>query len=167
MTDRPSDTLALASEFSPATFAQWRKLVDDLLKGESFEQRLQSRSADGLVIEPLYERAPAAPSLAGRTPGKPWQVLQRIDHPDPAMANRQAIEDIEGGANGLVLVGADCACSHGFGLTTFVYALGTALEGIPRDGSVAIEFDLGPKTDSLALAAHIGSLGFAPQSLNL
>ena len=167
MNDRPSDTLTLAAEFPPATYAQWRKLVDDLLKGENFEQRLQSRSDDGLVIEPLYERAPAAPSLVARTPGKPWQVLQRVEHPDPAMANKQALEELEGGANGLVLVGADCACARGFGLKTTVAALAAALEGVPLDGSVAIELDIGPKTNGLAIATQIGERGFAPQSRNL
>jgi len=170
MIDRTSDTVALAAEFPPATYAQWRKLVDDLLKGENFEQRLQSRSADGLVIEPLYEREPAASSLAGRTPGKPWQVLQRIDHPDPAMANRQAIEDMQGGADGLVLVGAGCACAHGFGLNVDVDALGTALEGVPLDGSIALEFDLGPQVDlpefaANTFAANVSRRGIAPESL--
>jgi len=153
MIDRTSDTVALAAEFPPATYAQWRKLVADLLKGENFEQRLQSRSADGLVIEPLYEREPAALSLAGRTRGKPWQVLQRIDHPDPAMANRQAIEDMQGGADGLVLVGAGCACAHGFGLNVDVDALGTALKGCARWLDRA-RIDLGPQVDLPEFAAN-------------
>ncbi len=53
MPDTP-DHLSLAAEFPPATHEQWRKLVDGVLKGARFEERLQSRSADGLVIEPLY-----------------------------------------------------------------------------------------------------------------
>ena len=163
MIDRPSDTLALAAEFPPATFAQWRKLVDDLLKGESFEKRLQSLSADGIAVGPLYERAPAAQNLPGRTSGTPWQIMQRIDHPDPGAANKQALEDLAGGANGLVLVGAGCASAHGFGLRTDVDALGKTLEGIPRDGSVAIEFDLGPQADYLALAEYLGRRGFTPE----
>src|SRR5260370_46406 len=106
MIDRPADDLVLAAEFPPATYEQWRKLVDALLKGARFEERLQSRSADGFVIEPLYPRVPKASLVAGRAPGRPWQVLQRIDHPDPAAANAQALTDLGGGANGLVLVGA-------------------------------------------------------------
>ena len=50
------DNLPLAAEFPPATREQWHKLIDGVLKGASFET-LQSASADGLTIEPLYARA--------------------------------------------------------------------------------------------------------------
>ncbi len=42
MTDA-ADDLPLAAEFPPATDAQWRKLVDGVLKGAPFET-LQSKS---------------------------------------------------------------------------------------------------------------------------
>ena len=63
------DDLPLAAEFPAATHAQWRKLVDGVLKGAPFET-LQSSSADGLTIEPLYPRAPDASPMAGRAAGR-------------------------------------------------------------------------------------------------
>ncbi len=82
------DDLLLAAEFPAATHEQWRKLVDGVLKGAPFE-KLQSRSADGLTIEPLYPRAAGAAPIAGRAGGTRWQVMQRIDHPDPDASNAE------------------------------------------------------------------------------
>ena len=83
MTD--AEDLALAAEFPAATREQWLKLVDGVLKGAPFEKRLLSRSYDGLTIQPLYPRAADARPIAARTPGAAWTVMQRVDHPDPAM----------------------------------------------------------------------------------
>ena len=47
---------------------------------------------------------PTARPIVGRTPGAPWQVMSRIEHPDPAAANAQALHDLENGATGLSLV---------------------------------------------------------------
>src|SRR5271165_3228064 len=110
-----SQELPLAAEFPQASREQWRKLVDGVLKGTSFDDALVSETYDGLRIEPLYERSQARP-IAGRPPDRAWQVLQRVDHPEPAVANAQALEDLENGATGLFLVFADAASSHGYGL---------------------------------------------------
>src|SRR5271170_3598008 len=98
-----AETLSLAGDFAPATRADWRKLVDAVLKGAPFN-RLESKTYDGLTIEPIYQRATAARAVTGRGPGAAWTLLQRIDHPNPAAANAQALDDLENGAAGLVLV---------------------------------------------------------------
>ena len=103
-TTAPAAPLALASEFPPATEAQWRAAVDAVLKGKPFDKALVNRTADGIAIQPLYPRKADAAALAGRAPGLPWTVSQRADHPDPGQANAQALEDLGGGASGLVLV---------------------------------------------------------------
>src|SRR5438067_9825223 len=95
------DDFPLGREFPPADYEQWRKLAQAAIGAARFEDRLHSRTADGLTIEPLYSRH-RANSRTGRSPGR-WQVLQRLDHPEPAAARAQAIEDLEGGADGLVL----------------------------------------------------------------
>jgi methylmalonyl-CoA mutase len=41
--------LPLAADFPPATDAQWRGLVDKILKGGDFERRLVTRTADGVA----------------------------------------------------------------------------------------------------------------------
>src|SRR3982750_4224117 len=98
------EEIEFASEFPPATREQWLKLVDVVLKGAPFEKRLVSRTYDGLTIQPLYPRAADAWPIAARALGTPWTVMQRVDHPDPAAANQQALHDLENGATGLTII---------------------------------------------------------------
>ena len=115
MTDA-SDHLPLASEFPAATREQWRKLVDGVLKGAPFDKRLVARTYDGLAIQPLYDRKADAQPVAGRAPGTPWSIVQRVDHPEPAAANAEALCDLENGATGLSLVFAGAVGAYGYGL---------------------------------------------------
>ena len=101
-----AETLSLAGDFAPATRADWRKLVDAVLKGAPFE-RLESKTYDGLTIEPLYDRDASAHAITGRAPSQAWTILQRVDHPDPTAANAQALTDLENGSTGLILIFAE------------------------------------------------------------
>ncbi len=112
----PPDELSLAADFAPATEADWRKLVDGVLKGAPFE-KLVSKTYDGLTIEPIYRHAANVAPIAGRPAALPWQVMQRIDHPDPAAANALAIHDLENGASGLEIEFAGGPGARGFGVT--------------------------------------------------
>jgi len=141
--------LPLAAEFPQPSREQWRKLVDGVLKGASFDDTLVSETYDGLRIEPLYERSQARP-IAGRPPGRAWQVLQRVDHPEPAAANAQALDDLENGATGLLLVFADALSSHGYGLDASSAALERALAGVHLDAGIAIELALGLDAENAA-----------------
>src|SRR5581483_3402470 len=105
----------LAAEFPPSSAAEWRKLVEAALKGADFDKRLVSRTYDGLRIEPLYARAAAASLVAGRA-AVPWQVVQRVDHPEPKAANAEALHDLENGASGLALLFAGAPAARGFGV---------------------------------------------------
>jgi methylmalonyl-CoA mutase len=127
MTSAPDD-LRLAADFAPATYEDWRKLVDGVLKGASFE-KLVGRTYDNLRIEPIYPRARAAGPIGGRAAAVPWRIMQRIDHPDAALANAQALHDLENGANGLTLVFAGANGAHGFGLEPTAEALEKVLGG--------------------------------------
>ena len=89
MTD-PMSNVPLAAEFPPASREQWRKLVEGVLKGAPFDRKLVAKTYDGLKIEPLYAHDPQARPVVGRKPGSPWQIIQRLDHPDPALASTQA-----------------------------------------------------------------------------
>jgi methylmalonyl-CoA mutase len=137
-----SPDVPLAAEFSAATREQWLRLVNEVLKGASFERKLVANTYDGLSIEPLYARAAAKP-LAARTPGSPWQVSQRIDHPDPAAANAEALHELDSGANGLSLIFIGSVGSHGYGLEASPAAITRVLEGIHLDAGIAVELDLG------------------------
>ncbi|MEH3119467.1 MAG: methylmalonyl-CoA mutase family protein [Methylorubrum populi] len=136
MEDRP-----LAALFEPATRERWRGAVEAALKGGDFEKRLVSKTADGLRIEPLYAPAAAAAQPV-RAPG-PWRLAQRIDHPDAEKAAAQALTDLEGGADALVLVHRDAPAARGFGLDlSSVDALDAALKGVMLP-LIALRLDAG------------------------
>ena len=146
------DDLRLAADFAPASYADWRKLVDGVLKGAPFE-KLVGKTYDGLRIEPIYPRARGAAPIAGRAAAAPWQIMQRIDHPDAAQANAQALHDLENGASGLTLVFAGANGAHGFGLEPTAEAVEKILDGIFIDAGIALELQLG--TQSRMAAIHI------------
>jgi len=126
-------TLPLAGEFPPTSEAEWRKLVEAALKGASFDKRLVSQTYDGLRIEPLYPRAAGASAIAGRE-AVPWQVLVRVDHPNPKTANAEALHELENGATGLTVVLEGAPAARGFGVTVDnVKDLNAALSGVMLD----------------------------------
>src|SRR5215510_16345208 len=169
MTDASADELALAAEFPHATREQWRKLVEDVLKGAPFERRLVAKTYDALAIEPLYERKAQAQPIAGRPPAAPWTLVQRVDHPDPAAANAEALHDLENGANGLSLVFAGAVGAYGYGLPASERAIARALEGIHLDAGIALDLDLGPHIQEAGrlLAALVKRRGVAPAAANI
>jgi len=162
------DALILADEFPPTSQAEWRGLVEAALKGASFDKRLVSTTYDGLRIEPLYPRAAGVRPVAGRAPGAAWRVMQRIDHPDPATANRQAREDLENGATGLVLVFAGSLNANGYGLPATPEALARVLDGIALE-AVAVDFNLSPATRHAVdlFADLVKRRGFAPAKVDM
>jgi methylmalonyl-CoA mutase len=161
MTSVPDD-LRLAADFPPASYDDWRKLVDGVLKGAPFE-KLVGKTYDGLKIEPIYRRAHAAP-IPGRGPAAPWQVMQRIDHPDATIANAQALHDLENGANGLTLVFAGANSAYGFGLQPTAEAIEQVLDGVFIDAGIAIELQIGPQSRMAAIhvAEYVKRNGITP-----
>jgi methylmalonyl-CoA mutase len=150
-----TDELRLAADFAPATYDDWRKLVDGVLKGAPFE-KLVGKTYDDLRIEPIYSRAQNAAPVAGRAAAAPWQIMQRIDHPDAAAANAQALHDLENGANGLTLVFAGANGAHGFGLEPTAEAVEKVLDGVFIDAGISIELQIGPQSRMAAI--HMAEL---------
>jgi len=140
-----TDDLRLAADFAPASYDDWRKLVDGVLKGAPFE-KLISKSYDGIAIQPIYARTPDAAPIAGRAAAAPWQVMQRIDHPDAAKSNRQALHDLESGATGLTLVFEGANGARGFGLVASEDTIATLLDGIYLDAGIGVELQAGPQS---------------------
>jgi methylmalonyl-CoA mutase len=163
-----TDDLRLAADFPPATHDDWRKLVDGVLKGASFE-KLVGKTYDGLAIEPIYPRAKGASPISGRAAAAPWQIMQRIDHPDAATANAQARHDLENGATGLVLVFAGANGAHGFGLEPSAEAIEKVLDGIFIDAGISIELEIGPQSRMAAihLAEFVKRKGVGPAACNI
>jgi methylmalonyl-CoA mutase len=163
-----TDDLRLAADFPPATHDDWRKLVDGVLKGAPFE-KLVGETYDGLAIEPIYPRAKGANPIAGRAAAAPWQIMQRIDHPDAGKANAQARHDLENGATGLVLVFAGANGAHGFGLEPSAEAIEKVLDGIFMDAGISIELQIGPQSRMAAIhmAEVVKRKGIVPAACDI
>jgi methylmalonyl-CoA mutase len=112
-----SDDLVLAAEFPAVTRQQWQRLVAKVLGSESDspERELATITADGIEIAPLYvdDASRPSPGYPGQAPfvrgrgsagnRSGWDVRQRHEHPDPAVARVQIMEDLEGGVSSLWL----------------------------------------------------------------
>ena len=163
-----TEDLRLAADFAPATHDDWRKLVDGVLKGAPFE-KLVGKTADGLKIDPIYPRAKGAAPIAGRPAAAPWQIMQRIDHPDAAEASAQAVHDLENGATGLTLVFAGANGAYGFGLEPTAEAIEKVLGGVFLDAGISIELQVGPQSRMAAIhvAEYVKRKGLDPAACNI
>lgn len=113
MTGNP---FSAAPRFPAIDDEQWREAAIASLKGGRFEERLVSHTYDGIDIAPLYTARTAASAVSAAGPAgaapfirgweatpRPWRLAQRVDLNDPTAANAQALDDLEGGANALII----------------------------------------------------------------
>ncbi|MBM3515926.1 MAG: methylmalonyl-CoA mutase, partial [Alphaproteobacteria bacterium] len=161
------DILPLAADFAAATDEAWLKLVDKVLAGAPFDKKLVSRTYDGLAIKPLYTRADiSAADVAGLPGGAPyvrgssalstsqggWDIRSAHDHPDPAVANRQILEDLEGGATSIVLK-TDPGGVHGVA-TRSLADFDAALKDVLLDVAPVVLESTGPSLPLSATFMH-------------
>jgi methylmalonyl-CoA mutase len=160
--------LSLARDFPPADEAAWKALVEEALKGAPFSA-LGSKTYDGIEIEPLYPRASEAGRIEGRPAGTPWAVMQRIDLPDPAAANKQLLEDLNNGAGALQLVFQGAVGDYGYALPATGAAISAALDNVYLDAGVAIDLDLGIESKDAAglIATLVKARGLAPKDVTI
>ncbi len=163
----PADDLPLAAEFPAATRDAWRRLVEGVLKGATFDARLITKTYDGLAIDPLYGRKADARPIAGRAPGTAWWIAQRVDHPDAAAANAEALHDLENGATALSLVFAGGIGAYGYGLAADEETLARVLAGIHLDAGIALDLDAGACHPGKELAALVQRSGVAAAATNI
>jgi methylmalonyl-CoA mutase len=158
-----ADDLPLAAEFPAASRDEWRRLVEGVLKGAAFDAKLVAKTYDGLAIQPLYGRKADARPIAGRAAGTAWWIVQRVDHPDAAPANAEALHDLENGATALALVFAGGIGAYGYGLAGDQETLARALAGIHLDAGIALDLDAGawPHHPGKELAALVQRSGIA------
>lgn len=145
--------------------AQWRAAVEKVLKGADFEKRLVGKTADGIRIEPLYPAATPAARPSRAEAGR-WHVTTRVDHPDPAEAQKLALSELEGGADSLALSFAGARAARGYGLVADdVAALDAALDGVMLD-LIRVRLDPAPegRINALLLAALVEKRGLPPSS---
>lgn len=105
------DKLSWAGEFPAVSFEDWQNAALKALKGAALHD-LDCDLYEGLTSKPLYTARNGASAAAqsghpGAAPfirgagqpveGRPWTIIQFLDHLDLAEANRQLKEDIAGG----------------------------------------------------------------------
>lgn len=161
--------LLLAEGFDGRNEQQWRAAIDKVLKGGDFEKRLVSKTADGISLQPLYMQASAGSAVTSARGARPWEIAQRVDHPDPSVANKLALEDLEGGANSLVLIFEDSKSARGFGLPiSNREVLAATLKDIALD-MISLRLEAGASANQAAqdLAAIISDRGLTAETLNV
>jgi methylmalonyl-CoA mutase len=98
--------ISLAEDFAARTREDWLALVAKTLEGAAFDERLVSHTIDGLEIQPLYtaEGGPGVSAPVGpHDPRRPWDIRALSAHPDPVRANRDILDDLEGGASSVLI----------------------------------------------------------------
>lgn len=153
----------LAAGFPSADDAQWRALVDKVLKGADFRKRLVSRTADGIDIEPLYTRKGALPDerpgvapftrgSATRLAQDGWRIAQIRTETTPAAFAAAALGDIENGADAITI---RLAAPGQTGLPADLPALEAALAQLPLDRiSIALE----PGAHAIEAGVAVGAI---------
>ncbi len=164
-----ADTLNLTESFPAPTAEEWRALVEKALKGADFEKRLVSRTADGIAIQPLYERRKNADVTAGPTAGRPWRISARVDLPAPAACREQALEDLTNGVDSLTLVFPGALAARGYGLQAESVAdLDAALGDVVLD-MIHLRLDPAPayRANAALVAALAERRGHNPAALSI
>ncbi|WP_374275033.1 methylmalonyl-CoA mutase family protein [Brevundimonas sp.] len=106
--DAPSPAFAdLAEGFDAPDIGTWARLAQKGLKDRPLDS-LTHRVGDGIDIRPLYRAEDVASAAAVRAApaadrARPWDVRAVVDHPEPAQANRLALEALSMGAHSLLL----------------------------------------------------------------
>jgi methylmalonyl-CoA mutase len=160
------ETVPLASDFPEATRDDWARIAQAVLKGAPLE-RLVSTTYDGISIEPLAPRRGDAGPLVIRRGATAWQALARIDQIDPAIANESALEELNGGANGLWLVFEGAIGDYGYALPADDTALARILDGVDLTAGISVELDLSPHAAAAIDAALAKGLAAGPGAANL
>ena len=163
MSDRLSSDL-LSSDWA-VTDEAWRAAVEKALKGAPFD-RLKSKTAEGLLIQPLY--AASLETALPKARAGDWAIAQRIDHTDPQAANAQILVDLENGVGALELVFAGSPRAWFGGLPLDKDALKSVFDGVYLD-LISLRVDAGAATSTaMALISEISSeRGFDPAEMSI
>ena len=165
----PDTDLPLAQGFDSRNEAAWRSAIERVLKGGDFAKRLVAKTADGIALQPLYMQDPDNAAVTSVHAGRPWHLAQRVDHPDSEAANALALEDLENGADTLVLVMTSSATARGFGLAAETADdLDAVLKDVALD-MIALRVEVGETGQQCAqaLAELVARRGLAPAGLNI
>lgn len=143
----------LTEGFERPTHEAWAAAAVKAAKGAPLES-LVTRTSDGVEVQPLYAAEGAAESLALNLPEAPadgrWDVRAGVDASDAGEANCQALDELENGANSLLLT-----------IRGAVPDLGRALQGVVIEAAtVALDAGFqGPQAAEALAEAAKGSPG--------
>ena len=141
------------TDFPRGNEAEWCRRAQDAIGGDSLET-LASLAEDGFLYGPVHPRfSPAVPIAGNGPPG--WKIVQRVDDPNAARANAQALADLEGGADALSLVLDGAPSAYGFGLERSEDAIRTVLGGVMLD---IVHLRIEPHPDARLAVESLGRL---------
>ncbi|MCV6546103.1 MAG: methylmalonyl-CoA mutase family protein [Cohaesibacter sp.] len=127
-----SDALRISDTFSGYSHNDWQEMAEKALKGAPLS-KISTTTADGLTIDPIYPRGEGKAAMAMRAVQMPWDVCQKVDHPQAEKANEQALIDLNNGTNMLSIPFAGCASARGYGLQADKDTLSKALDEVLLD----------------------------------
>ncbi|MBK7936145.1 MAG: hypothetical protein IPJ82_03315 [Lewinellaceae bacterium] len=91
----------LFAEFPPVSKAEWIKKIVKDLKDRPLED-LDWQMPEGLRVSPLVHADDfQEPPLPMFSQSQPWEICEEVAAGDPAAANRQSLDALEGGVEGL------------------------------------------------------------------
>jgi methylmalonyl-CoA mutase len=129
------------NDFPGNSYEKWVVSAQKALRGTPLES-VTVQTSDGIELLPVWKRRTDALPRAFRSIAGPWSIMQKVDHGDPNAANAMALEDLENGANGLVLAFDGNPTARGFGLRHGKDALNVALSDVALEAiSIRIEED--------------------------
>ena len=154
--------------FPDIGLAGWQALVSKALKGAPID-RLRTPTREGYVIEPLYHGVRDAVVVAPERGATPWGVIQRIDLPDATEANRQMLDDLTGGADGLDLVFSNSPHARGYGIAGADAATIERLFAGVDPSMISLSVDAGRRTSEIArrIVDVAAAAGIAASELRL
>ncbi len=163
----------LLADFPPASYEEWRKAAEKLIKGAPFDKKLVTTTAEGIATQPIYRREdvaelPHADSLPGQAPylrgrlaagylEQGWRVSQELPCATPTAFNTAARAAVEAGQTELNASELSLASAAD---------VAAALKDLPLE-KVSLNFQAGANALPLVrlLAAHAKERGLAPEAL--
>ncbi len=157
----------LAAGFDPVSLEQWREKAAagdpdatlTALVEEGIESKWLYTAEDQLAPDPAGLPG-EAPFVRGTRAGRHWQIRQEQTHPDRSVANREILEDLNGGVTEITLrFGGD----SGAMLVSNLDELSAVLEGVYLDmAGVALDAGSDAVAGAALLAAHWRENGIGP-----
>lgn len=146
-----TDSTTAAAPFEDVRLEDWRARVEADLAGASFEQRLVSRTREGLEVQPLHtDRAGGGPTLA-RAADR-WERHEELDGEDAREALARLDAAGQRGIDALRLRGADAATT-------------TRLAQRARELGLTLHLEDGAHAEVLLGSGLDGGAGLAPEAV--